>query len=143
MNLNVLILDDNPDRHIVVKSVLIKELNLPEAAFAWFHAYTYSKALSFIKTKKLEGTTFNIMCLDHDLAEHDPLIATRNFSDGCSYDGFNFYTGADFCCNLVNENQCPNYVWIHTWNLPGARHMKNILEKAINKPTVLVEPIKK
>ena len=66
MNLKVLILDDQPERHITVKSVLIRELNQPEAAFTWFHAKTYTEAVELVRAQKKTGNKFDIMCLDHD-----------------------------------------------------------------------------
>lgn len=129
--MNILILDDDPNRH----EGFIQILN----GHNLFHVWTYRQAIKAFRNEK-----FDMACLDHDLGEHSihgedvnvdsqhfHLTYSPDFHNDGMYDGSRIYLdGADVCVWLRDNPQfCPKKVLIHSWNVVGAETMHNILNQ--------------
>lgn len=112
--MRILILDDDPNRHIGLAQQYI--------GCDIVHCKKYVDA----QREALIGG-FDLYHLDHDLG----LLEGDNYVD----DGFRLreLTGAEFCTFLVKEvprEKWPTKVIIHSWNPAGARNMQMTLKEA-------------
>lgn len=117
----VFILDDMENRHQVLQQRL-QQWN-PKVEFFFEKAFTFKEAC------QKADNTFDIFCLDHDLADADPKTATTL---PCMYGGSSrFFSGADFVDRMVNSEMFPkDLVWIHSANPDGATRMESALLSA-------------
>ena len=106
----VLILDDDPDRHKAFRKIL--------SDCERYHAYTDLEAFSFLE----HYGPFELVCLDHDLG---------NFSVGESLPlGDLAGSGidvAEYIALHLEKEKYPKKIIIHSWNAPGALRMFRIL----------------
>ena len=129
--MNILILDDMPERHEGFKRIL--------SDHSLTHVWTFSQCVKAMKKQK-----FDMVCLDHDLGdalfqsdEFTVKIDSPNFhlefspdfvNDGMYTSSRRFLDGRDVCEWMVNnEFRCPKKVLIHSHNPSGAQQMKTIL----------------
>lgn len=127
--MNILVLDDNVERHEWFKKTL-QGHNVT-------HTWTATQAIKAMHKQK-----FDTVFLDHDLGDfsidNKPVeVSSDNFNLSFSPDFVNdgmydaarrFLTGLDVCEWMIqNEFKCPANVLIHSWNIPGARRMAETL----------------
>lgn len=122
--MRVLILDDDNERH--------------EAFASYFKGHDVTHAIRFSDfCVKLKGEKFDLIHLDHDLADFCP----ENKDHDGMY-GVREWTGADaawmIACDLP-ESKWPDRVVIHSWNPDGAQRMRQILQDRTSIP-VTYEP---
>ena len=127
--MRILFLDDMQIRH--------------DAAVRWFkghelvQCYTAQEAI-----KALAGPRFDLVMLDHDLAEEHYLTLSEGLSEepthGNQQDSYAPGTGMDVAlhiCNMQMENlpNVPGIVVVHSWNPSRARQMHELMrERGIN-----------
>jgi len=133
--MRVFILDDIPQRHDNIK-LYLRSRNIG-TEFEWFSAQTYLEGV----TQFREQGPFDLLCLDHDLGDYDPEVATRSpAATGYAGGRGGFLDGVDFCHFLRNRNTAPTDVWVHSWNPEGANRMVGLLRDDGHRVTVQPAP---
>lgn len=123
--MRVLIVEDNPHRHEVFNSVYSGDEIV--------HAYSYSEAVA-----ALAGNKFDLISLDHDLAEFQP----GEFVPGMYGKGREL-TGYDVALFITQmpEDKWPDKVVIHSVNPSGSQMILSLMERngipSIRQPFII------
>jgi len=105
----VLILDDDPKRHIEFDRIL-KGLSV-------CHVWTANQAIQAL----CDNPPFDLICLDHDLGDFRNSQDTADPGDGTEVAAF---------INLhLDRKHYPKQIMIHSWNTAGAAHMANLIRE--------------
>jgi len=113
--MNILILDDDQDRHIGFNTALIPQ------GHKLTSVYTAKECI-----EKLTNNTYDMVLLDHDLG-------------GEVYVDSGLNTGWEVAKWLYdNPDKKPERVIIHSYNPVGAHNMKNLIEGSITVPYYLL-----
>lgn len=102
----VLILDDDPDRHKVFDKIL------PNCEV--YHAYTDIEAIAFLE----HCGPFELVCLDHDLGDYS--VGESLPLGDLAGSGMDV---AEFIALHLEREKYPKKIIIHSWNSSGARRM--------------------
>lgn len=114
----VLILDDDDNRHREFDRILD---GIPR-----LHVYTATQAISALR----DSAPFDLVCLDHDLGEHQNRLLTTPPGDG---------TEVALYINMhLDRKKYPKKVLIHSWNPAGRKRMEDLI-RSVGIP-VIVKP---
>lgn len=100
--MNILILDDDPQRHKVFDKIFDGHNKN--------HVFTAQCAINCLKKER-----FDLVCLDHDLGEFDNDKLIEDPGTGMDV--------AEFINLHMSHDKLPTQVLIHSWNGPAAKRM--------------------
>ena len=115
----VLILDDDENRHREFERIL--------HGISLLHVYTASQAISALR----DNAPYDLVCLDHDLGDHENKALAINPGTGTEV--------AQFINLHLERNHYPKRVMIHSWNSVGRLRMADLI-RAVGIP-VTVKPV--
>jgi CheY-like chemotaxis protein len=114
----VLILDDDENRH--------REFDRILHGLSLLHVYTAAQTISALR----DNAPYDLVCLDHDLGEHENRALVAKPGDGTEV--------ALFINRHLEHSHYPKRVLIHSWNSAGRQRMADLI-RAVGIP-VTVKP---
>lgn len=129
--MRVLFLDDNENRHKVLKSVIV---GTAVTHVDW--AQNAEEAIKYLNEKP----KYDIICFDHDLSE-EHYSAFIEHGENANYgDTMTGYDVAVFLVTELEEDKQPDYAIVHTFNSDGAKRITAALNEAGLQKYIYVFP---